>query len=86
MKVNFRLPSIIAISLNIMIMHLNHLDMLKEWLPRVEQDLKVNQEETAAPRKIFITYAHQDTESQQKLKTHLAVMESGIGKDQGLGR
>ncbi len=51
------------------------LGYLKEWLPRVEQDLKVNQEETAAPRKIFITYAHQDTESQQKLKTHLAVME-----------
>ena len=51
------------------------LEYLKEWLPRVEQDLKVDQEETAVPRKIFITYAHQDTESQKKLKTHLVSME-----------
>ena len=52
------------------------LEYLKEWLPQVERDLKVDQEATAVPRlKIFITYAHQDTEAQKKLKTHLAVME-----------
>ena len=51
------------------------LGYLEEWLPRVKQDLKVDQEETAVPRKIFITYAHQDTESQKKLKTHLVSME-----------
>ena len=74
------------------------LGYLKEWLPRVEQDLKADedrfagirdplsephveqglkadQEAAAAPRKIFITYTHQDTEAQKKLKTYLAVME-----------
>ena len=74
------------------------LGYLEEWLPRVEQDLKADedrfagmrdplsephveqglkadQEAAAAPRKIFITYTHQDTEAQKKLKTYLAVME-----------
>lgn len=52
------------------------IEYLKEWLPRVDQDLKVDREEIAVPRKIFITYARQDTEVQKKLKTYLAVMES----------
>lgn len=43
--------------------------------PHVEQGLKANQEAYVAPRKIFITYAHQDTEAQKKLKTYLALME-----------
>ena len=43
--------------------------------PHVEQDLKADQEAAVAPQKIFITYAHQDTEAQKKLKTYLAVME-----------
>ena len=52
------------------------LGYLKGWLPHVEQDLKVDQEATAVPRlKVFVTYAHQDTGAQQKLKTHLAVIE-----------
>ena len=51
------------------------LEYLREWLPRVEQDLKVDQEETAVPRKIFITYAHRDTEAKDELITCLAVME-----------
>ena len=51
------------------------LEYLKEWLPCIEQDLEVDQETVGVPLKIFITYAHQDTEEQKKLKTHLAVME-----------
>ena len=51
------------------------LGYLKEWLPRAEQGLKADQEAAVAPQKIFITYAHQDTEAQKKLKTYLALME-----------
>ena len=51
------------------------LGYLKEWLPRSEQGLKADQEAAVAPQKIFITYAHQDTEAQKKLKTYLALME-----------
>ncbi len=51
------------------------LGYLKEWLPRVEQGLKADQEAVVAPQKIFITYAHQDIEAQKKLKTYFALME-----------
>ena len=43
------------------------LGYLEKWLPRVEQDLKVDQEATAVSRlKIFITYAHQDIEGTEE--------------------
>ena len=51
------------------------LGYLKEWLPRAEQGLKADHEAAVAPQKIFITYAHQDTEAQKKLKTYLALIE-----------
>ena len=55
---------------------LEALGYLKEWIPRVERDLKVDQETTTVPRlKIFITYSHADTNAKDKLRRCLAVME-----------
>ena len=52
------------------------LGYLKEWLPRVEQNLKVDQEATAVRcLKTFISYSHEDEQKKKKLRTCLAVME-----------